>query len=321
MREFKMGKATRLAYGEAILELGRKNSNIVVLDADLSKSTMSNVFAKEIPERFFNIGIAEANLVSIAAGMALSGKIPFASSFATFLMSKGYDQMRQSVAYPGVNAKFVGSHSGISIGEDGPSQMAIEDIALACSLPGFTVVVPADETAVRKLLTQIVEMDGPVFLRTGRPKAPIIYDESSKLELGKANILQKGKDLTIIAMGLMVAEALMASDMLKEKGISAGVIDMHTVKPIDSEALRQAAEQSGAILCVEEHVLNGGLGSEVAREVAQQYPVPMEFIGLSDYAESGTPDELLDKYGLRAVNIYEKAIQLVERKIAKNKIK
>ena len=186
--EYKMGKATRLAYGEALTELGKKNKDIVVLDADLSKSTMSNQFQAAIPERFFNIGISEANMVTMAAGFASSGKIPFASSFATFLMSKGFDQMRQSIAYPNLNVKLCGSHSGISIGEDGPSQMGIEDIALACALPGFTVVCPADEEAMRQLLPQIAEYKGPVYIRTSRPKTAAIYNSDVKLELGKAQI-------------------------------------------------------------------------------------------------------------------------------------
>ena len=309
--EYKMGKATRLAYGEALTELGKQNPDIVVLDADLSKSTMSNRFQAELPERFFNIGIAEANMVSMAAGFASSGKIPFASSFATFLMSKGFDQMRQSIAYPNLNVKLCGSHSGISIGEDGPSQMGIEDVALACALPGFTVVVPADEIAVRKLLPQIVDHKGPVYLRTSRPKSAIIYDEQSELVLGKANLLRDGSDITIAAMGLMVVEALKAADELETLGISARVVDFHTVKPIDKEMIIRCAKETKAILSVEEHLLNGGLGSILSRVVTENHPVKMGFIGLEDYAESGTPDEMLDRYGLRAVNIVNKAKRLL----------
>ncbi len=310
--EYKMGKATRLAYGEALTELGKTNHDIVVLDADLSKSTMSNRFQAEIPERFFNIGIAEANMVSMAAGFASSGKIPFASSFATFLMSKGFDQMRQSIAYPNLNVKLCGSHSGISIGEDGPSQMGIEDVALACALPGFTVVVPADEIAMHKLLPQIVAHKGPVYIRTSRPKSAIVYDEDAEIVLGKANILREGSDITIATMGLMVVEALKAADELENFGISARVVDFHTVKPIDKEMIIRCAKETKAILSVEEHLLDGGLGSILARVVSENAPVKMGFIGLEDYAESGTPDEMLDRYGLRAVNIVEKVQSLLK---------
>ncbi len=309
--DFKIGKATRLAYGETLVELGKRNPNIIVLDADLSKSTMANRFQAAFPDRFFNIGIAEANMVSIAAGLAASGKIPFASSFATFLMSKGFDQMRQSVAYPGLNVKLCGSHSGISIGEDGPSQMGIEDVALACALPGFTVVVPADEIAMRQLLPQIAEHKGPVYIRTSRPKAAIIYDERTTITLGKAHIMRQGTDITIAAMGLMVAEALKAADLLQKEGVSARVVDFHTVKPIDQVMAEQCARETEAILVVEEHLLDGGLGSILARAVAKSFPVKMDFIGLEDYAESGTPDQLLDRYGLRARHIFLKANNLL----------
>jgi len=310
-KEYKLGKATRLAYGETLAELGQINADIVALDADLSKSTMSNQFQAAIPERFFNIGISEANMVSIAAGFASSDKIPFASSFATFLMSKGFDQMRQGIAYPNLNVKFCGSHSGISIGEDGPSQMGIEDIALACALPGFTVVCPADEEAMRQLLPQIAEHKGPVYIRTSRPKAVDLYTEDDQLTLGIANVLRDGKDLTIATMGLMLVEALKAAEALVEEGISVRVVDFHTIKPIDKSTIISCAEETNAILCVEEHLLDGGLGSAVSRVVAESHPVKMGFIGLEDYAESGTPDELLDRYGLRAVNIISKAKELV----------
>ncbi len=309
--DYILGKATRLAYGETLVEIGKQNKNIVVLDADLSKSTMSNRFQATIPERFFNVGISEANMVSMAAGFASSGKIPFASSFATFLMSKGFDQMRQSIAYPNLNVKLCGSHSGICIGEDGPSQMGIEDIALACSLPGFTVVCPADEEAVRQLLPQIVEHNGPVYIRTSRPKAAQIYESSDTLTLGKAQILRDGTDLTIAAMGMMVVEALKAADTLEKIGVSVRVVDFHTIKPVDKATIVSCAKETAAILTVEEHLLDGGLASIIARTVAETHPVKMAFIGLDDYAESGAPDELLDRYGLRAVDIIGKAKELV----------
>lgn len=311
-REYKKGIATRLAYGNTIAKLGETNKDIFVLDADLSKSTMSNQFQAAHPERFINVGIAEANMVSIAAGMAAAGKIPFASSFATFLMSKGFDQMRQSIAYPNLNVKLVGSHSGISIGEDGPSQMGIEDIALACALPGFTVVVPADETAVEKLLPQIANHFGPVYLRTSRPAAIQIYDENDDIQLGKANVLREGKDITLAATGLMVVEALKAADALTKKGIEARVVDFHTIKPIDAEEAIRCSQNTKAIISIEEHLLEGGLGSILSRIVAENYPTKMGFIGLNDYAESGAPDELLDVYGLRAKNIVEKAAAILK---------
>jgi len=311
-KAYKIGKATRLAYGETLAKLGEQYSNIVVLDADLSKSTMSNRFQAKFPERFINVGISEANMVSIAAGLAAGGKIPFASSFATFLMSKGFDQMRQSVAYPKLNVKLCGSHSGISIGEDGPSQMGIEDLALACALPGFTVVVPADEIAMQKLLPQIVELKGPVYIRTSRPNAALVYDQNSKLHLGKGHILREGSDLTIAAMGLMLVEALKAAEALAEKGLSVRVVDFHTLKPIDKELVACCAEETGAVLCVEEHLLDGGLSSIIARAAAESHPVKMAFIGLDDYAESATPDQLLDRYGLRAANIVNRALNLLK---------
>ncbi|HHJ53679.1 MAG TPA: transketolase family protein [Caldithrix abyssi] len=311
--KYPLGKATRLAYGEALAELGDKNKDIVVLDADLSKSTMSNRFQQKFPERFFNIGISEANMVSIAAGLSATGKIPFASSFATFLMSKGFDQMRQSVAYPGFNVKLCGSHSGISIGEDGPSQMGIEDLALACALPGFTVVVPADEIAMHKLLPQIADHKGPVYIRTSRPKSAIIYQPDSEIVLGQANILRDGTDFTFAAMGLMVAEALKAADILSEKGIEARVVDFHTLQPMDREMVERCAQETGGIIVVEEHLLNGGLGSIIARVVTENHPARMAFIGLEDYAESATPDELLDRYGLKARHLVDKALRFLNR--------
>lgn len=313
--ELKMGVATREAYGQALVELGRKNPNVVALDADLAKSTFSAKFQKEFPDRFFTVGIAEANMVGIASGLALSGKIPFASSFSVFLIDKGYDQLRMCVAYPHVNAKFVGSHSGISIGEDGPSQMAVEDIALACGLAGFVVLVPSDEFCTRALVHRMAEHDGPVFLRTGRPKASILYGPDDKFEIGKAKVHGDGTDVAIIACGLEVGYALQARSQLEEEGIRARVIDMHTIKPLDEEAVATAARECGAIVTAEEHLLDGGLGSQVARAAAKWHPAPMEFVGIQNtYAESGAPDELMEKYGLTAPYIAEAARRVVKRK-------
>lgn len=313
--ELKMGVATREAYGQALVEVGRANPNVVALDADLAKSTFSAKFQKEFPERFFTVGIAEANMVGIASGLALSGKIPFASSFSVFLIDKGYDQLRMCVAYPHVNAKFVGSHSGISIGEDGPSQMAIEDIALACGLAGFVVLVPSDEFCTRGLVHRMAEYVGPVFLRTGRPKAPIIYGPEDKFEIGKAKVHGDGRDVAIVACGNEVGYALQAQAELASSGVNARVIDMHTIKPLDEETIAQAARDCGAIVTAEEHLLDGGLGSQVARAVAKSKPVPMEFVGIQNtYAESATPDELMEKYGLTAPYIVRAVEAVLRRK-------
>ena len=313
------GMATRDAYGKTLVELGKENPNIVVLDADLSKSTKSILFAKEFKDRFFNMGIAEANMVSTAAGLATCGKIPFASSFASFLMCKTFDQLRMSVANPHLNVKLVGSHGGISIGEDGASQMGVEDIALACALPGFVVMVPADEIATRALVRLAAEHAGPVYIRTGRPKAPIVYQPGARFEIGKANILREGRDITVIANGLLVQEAMEAACLCSEKGIDVRVVDMHTVKPIDVDAIAQSARTTGAIVTAEEHLLSGGLGAAVAQVAAEHFPVPMGFIGLRDtYAESGLPEELFQKYGLTAGHIVAEIEKTIKRKQVTN---
>lgn len=313
--ELRMGAATREAYGQALVELGRKNPNVVALDADLAKSTFSAKFQKEFPERFFTCGIAEADMVGIAGGLALAGKLPFASSFAVFLCDKGYDQLRMCIAYPGVNAKFVGSHGGISIGEDGPSQMAVEDYALASALAGFVVLSPSDEFCARALVHRMAEHTGPVYMRTGRPKAPVIYGPDDSFEIGKAKQHGNGGDVAIIACGLEVGHALQAQAQLADEGILARVLDMHTIKPVDEAAVAQAARECGAIVTAEEHLLDGGLGSQVARAVAKTHPVPMEFVGIKDtYAESATPDQLMEKYGLTAPYIVKAVKAVLKRK-------
>ena len=313
--EVKLGAATREAFGRTLVELGRENKDIVVCDADLSHSTMTTYFAKEFPDRFFSIGIAEANMVGIAAGLASAGKIPFASSFSAFLMTKGFEQMRVCAAYPRVNLKVVGTHSGISIGEDGPSQMSVEETALACSLVGFVVLAPADETATKALVRLAAAHVGPVFIRTGRPKVPIVYGADQKFEIGKAIEVVAGSDVAIIANGLLVAQAILAAETLESEGISARVIDMHTVKPLDREAIRRAAAETGAMVVAEEHLVDGGLGVRVAQVVAETAPCPMEFVGIHDtYAESGQPDELLEKYGLVARDVAAAVRKVVARK-------
>jgi transketolase len=312
--EIKEGPATREAFGRALVELGRENKDIVVCDADLAKSTMTVYFQKEFPDRFISCGIAEANMVGIGAGLAHSGKIPFISSFSVFVMNKGYEQLRVAVAYPHTNVKVVGTHSGISIGEDGPSQMSIEETSLACSLPGFIVMSPADEAATKALVRAAAEHVGPVFIRTGRLKAPLIYGAGQKFEIGKSIEVAEGKDVAIIANGLMVAQALLAADTLEGDGISARVIDMHTVKPLDRDAIQRAAE-TGAIVVAEEHLATAGMGVRVAQVVAETHPCAMEFVGIQDtFAESGKPEELLEKYGLMAHNIVDAVKKVVARK-------
>ena len=313
--EIRLGAATREAFGRALVELGRENQDVVVCDADLSKSTMTTYFAKEFPDRFISLGIAEANMCGVGAGLALAGKIPFVSSFSAFVMNKGFEQLRCCAAYPHVNLKVVGTHSGISIGEDGPSQMSIEEIGLACSLAGFVVIAPADEVSTKALVKAAAAYVGPVFIRTGRPKAPIVYGADQKFEIGKAVQVADGKDATIIASGLLVAQSLLAAEALEGEGISARVVDMHTAKPLDREAVARAASDTGAIVVAEEHLVDTGLGVRVAQAVAESRPCPMEFVGIQDtYAESGHPDELLDKYGLVARDIAVAVRKVVARK-------
>jgi transketolase len=313
--ELKLGMATREAFGRALVELGRENKDVVAVDADLSKSTFTSLFAKEFPDRFFSCGIAEANMVGVAAGLALSGKIPFAASFSCFVLNKGFEQLRMVVAYPRVNVKIVGTHSGISIGEDGPSQMSIEDLSLTCSLPGFTVLSPADEVAMRAFTRLAAAHNGPVFLRAGRPKVPVVYAPDQQFTIGRAIELIGGKDVTIIATGLMVAEAIRAQEHLESEGISARVVDMPTIKPLDRETIRRAAVETGAIVVAEEHLVDGGLGVRVAQAVAETHPCPMEFVGIQDtYAESGSTEQLLEKYGLVARDVIAATYRVIRRK-------
>ncbi|HMI58337.1 MAG TPA: transketolase C-terminal domain-containing protein [Gemmatimonadaceae bacterium] len=310
-----MGSATREAYGQALLEVGTENKNIIVIDADLAKSTFSWTFGKVFPERFFNIGIQEANMVGIASGLASSGKIPFISSFAAFILCKGFDQLRMGAAYPKLNVKVAGSHGGISIGEDGVSQQSVEDVALACSLPGFVVCIPSDEHTMRAAVRAAAEHDGPVYLRLGRPKTHIVHDAKVHFEFGHAIEVRDGHDLTIVANGLLVAQALMAAETLAKKGVQARVLDMHTVKPLDKAALERASHETGAFVVAEEHMHHGGLGSAVAQALVAGTPAPVEYVNLGDrYAESGKPDDLLQKYGMTAANIVSAAERVLARK-------
>ncbi len=304
----------REAYAKTLVELGRKNPDIVVLDADLSWSTMTYLFAREFPQRFFDCGIAEQNMASIAAGLAASGKMPFASTFAVFVPGRCFDQLRMSIAQPGLNVKLVVTHGGITVGEDGTSHHSIEDLSLICSLPGFTVIVPADAIETAQAVRVVAASYGPFYIRLCRPKMPLVYTDDYRFSLGKAVTMRQGRDATIIAIGIMVAAALEAADNLKQEDIDCCVLNMPTLKPIDEAAIIKAAADTGAIVTAEEHLEHGGLGSMVAQIVARHQPVPMEFVAIKDtYAKSGKPAELLQRYGLTAKDI-EQAVQAVVKK-------
>jgi len=307
--------STRETYGKILVELGRQNKDIVVLDADVSPSTMTNFFAREFPERFFNCGLEEQNMVSIAAGLAASGKIVFVSSFVVFVVCRCFDQLRLCISQPNLNVKIVATHSGISVGEDGTSHQAIEDLALCCALPSFTVVVPADAIETAGAIRVAASDYGPFYIRLSRPKTPIVYPEGYHFTLGKAVTMRQGKDATVIAVGLMVAKALEAADILARQGIDCRVINMHTLKPLDEAAIVNAASETGAIVVAEEHLAQGGLGSRIAQIVAKEKPVPMGFVNLGDrYAVSGKSEELLQRYGLTARDIEESVKSVVKRK-------
>jgi len=314
--------ATRDAYGKALLELGRTHRDIVVLDADLSTSTRTAWFGKEFPDRFFNFGIAEANMMSAAAGLAASGKIPFVSTFAVFASGRAYNQYRTSIAYPNLNVKIVATHGGISIGEDGPTHFCIEDIALMRALPNTTVLVPADAVETEAAIKACVEHYGPTYIRLGRPKVPIIYEDGYKwrgeeltFRIGGSVTLKEGEDVALVASGLMVSRALDAAEALAREGIKATVIDLYSIKPIDRKTLTEAAERTGAVVTCEEHNIYGGVGSAVAEVLVETTPVPMEMVGVKDtFAESGPMEELLTKYGLTAKDIVEAAKKVIERK-------
>ncbi|WP_437201915.1 transketolase family protein [Planctomicrobium sp. SH664] len=311
----KLGPATRDAFGDALKEVGSKNQAIVTVDADVGNSTRTEPFSLAHPDRTFNVGIAESNMVSVAGGLAACGKIPVVSSFACFLMDNAFDQIRMSIAFPHLNVKLVGSHAGISIGEDGPSQMGIEDVALACSLPGVVVIVPSDAACTKAATEAMFEHEGPAYLRIGRGKVATLYKDGIDFKLGKAIQLQDGTDATIIANGLMVGGALDAAKKLGEQGLKIRVLDMHTVKPLDVEAIAKAAKETGAIVVAEEHLRHGGLGSVVAQAVCETTPVPMEYVDVGDqYAESGDPQGLLDKYGLTADAITAAVKKAIGRK-------
>ena len=306
--------ATRQAYGKTLVEVGASNPNLIVMDADLSKSTMTADFAKAYPDRFFNMGIAEQNLYGTACGLALSGKVVCASTFAMFAAGRAFEIIRNSIGYTHANVKICATHAGITVGEDGASHQTFEDIALMRTIPGMTVLNPSDGPSAEKLIKAAIDYDGPCYIRLGRAKVPTFYTEetASKLEIGKAATLREGADLTIIATGIMVSEAMKAAETLaNEHGIQARVIDMHTIKPLDAEAVMVAAKETGAILTAEEHSVIGGLGSAVAEVVTTHCPVPMYMVGQHDtFGESGKPDELKEKYGMTSADIIEGALQL-----------
>ena len=300
--------ATREAYGLALAKFGEKYPNLVVLDADLSKSTFTNKFAEKYPNRFFNMGIAEANLATTAAGLATCGKIPFFSTFAIFASGRAFDQVRNSIAYPGLNVKIGATHAGITVGEDGGSHQSVEDVALMRSIPGMTVICPADGTETEAAVEAAILHNGPVYIRLGRPALPYIYEDMPdyKFEIGKSVQFTDGKDVAIIASGLMVQEALAARNILLDEGIEARVINIHTIKPIDEKAIIDCATSIGRIVTAEEHSIIGGLGEAVAGVTARYSPVPIAMVGIKDvFGRSGTPSELMKHYGLTANDIVQ----------------
>ena len=307
--------ATRDAYGEALVELGKSNADVVVLEADLSKSTKTEAFSKAFPERFFNIGIAEANMTGIAAGLASCGKIPFASSFAIFCTGRAWEQIRNTVAFSGLGVKIVGTHGGVSVGADGCSHQAIEDFALMRAIPGMTVIAPCDGPEARRAVLAAAKLPGPAYLRMGRAKVPTITPADASFEIGKGIVLRDGADVTLVACGAMVSIALEAAETLAREGIEAAVIDMHTIKPIDADLLKEYAEKTGAVVTAEQHVLQGGFGSAVAESLVQEVCVPIEMVGLDNvFGQSGDPDVLFAHYHLTATDIAEKARKAVARK-------
>jgi len=307
-------KSTREAYGETLAALGSEREDIVVLDADLSASTMTAVFKKAHPKRFINVGIAEQNLMAVAAGVAETGKTVFASTFAVFATGRAYDQVRQNIAYNKANVKIAATHSGLTVGEDGASHQMLEDIALMRVLPNMTVLVPADAKEAELAVRAAAETEGAFYLRLGRPAVPVIFDSTYRFQIGKAVTLREGTDVAIIATGYMVGQALLAHDLLKARGISALVINMSTIKPLDVDAIVAAAKLCGCVLTAEEHSIIGGLGSAVAEALSENYPVPMRRVGVMDtFGQSGTPQDLIKFYGLTPERVHDAATLLVSQ--------
>ncbi len=307
--------ATRVGYGEALVELGKERDDFLVLDADLAAATQTGMFKKAFPERFYDCGIAEANMMSIAAGIAATGKKVICSSFAMFAAGRAFEQVRNSIGYPHLNVIIGATHAGISVGEDGATHQCCEDIALMRTIPGMTIINPADATEAKKAVRAALELDGPVYMRFGRLAVPVIFGDDYSFEIGKGVQLKDGSDVTVIATGLMVNEALGAYELLKNESINARIINMHTIKPLDKEIVLKAAKETGAIVTAEEHSVIGGLGSAVSETVCEEYPVPVVKLGVYDtFGHSGPAVKLLDEFGLRAVNIAEKAKKAIELK-------
>ena len=307
--------AMRDAYGEALLELGATRRDVVVVGADTTGSLKSGVFATKFPERFFNVGIAEQNLVSIAAGLALAGKVAYAGTYAIFVPGKSVDQIRNNIAYPNLNVKIVCSHGGISVGPDGASHQQLEDIAIMRAIPKMKVVVPADAPSTKGAIKAIADIPGPFYVRLTRPSTPVVYEGGFEYRFGQANVLRDGSDIAVFACGIMVPEALKAADALKAKGVSAAVVDLHTIKPIDVATVTRFAQKCGRVVTAEEHNVMGGMGSAVAEVLGENRPSPMKRVGVMDtFGESGDAGELLKKYGLTAASIEQAATALVARK-------
>lgn len=317
MKEYKNtgNKDTRSGFGAGLTELGKKNPNVVALCADLTGSLKMDEFKANHPERFYQVGIAEANMIGMAAGLTIGGKIPFTGTFANFSTGRVYDQIRQSVAYSGKNVKICASHAGLTLGEDGATHQILEDIGLMKMLPGMTVINPCDYNQTKAATLAIADHEGPVYLRFGRPSVPNFTSKDMPFEIGKAVKLQEGSDVTIIATGHLVWEALEAAKKLKEEGISAEVINIHTIKPLDEKAIIESVSKTGCVVTAEEHNFLGGLGESVARTLALSNPTPQEFVATNDtFGESGTPAQLMEKYGLNAEAILAKAKKVINRK-------
>ncbi|MEK7449806.1 MAG: transketolase family protein [Planctomycetota bacterium] len=310
-------KCTREACGNALVALGKKNPAVVVLSADLAGSTKAGDFAKVFPERFFNMGVAEANMMNTAAGLAACGKIPFACTFAIFASGRPWEQVRNTIAYAGLNVKIIATHGGISVGPDGASHQGIEDLALMRIIPGMTVLVPADALETPKAIFAAAELKGPVYIRLARAKLPVVTAPEDDFIIGRANLLENGNAATIITCGYLVASSLQAAELLKQEGINVAVVNFHTIKPIDEQTIITQAQKTGAVVTAEEHLVAGGLGSAVAEVLAQHYPVPIEMVGIKDrFGQSGSPEELLKEYHLMPEDIVQAVRRVIRRKIS-----
>ena len=308
-------KDTRTGFGEGLHELGKENQNVVGLCADLTGSLKMNAFQDDFPDRFFQVGIAEANMMGIAAGMTIGGKIPFTGTFANFSTGRVYDQIRQSIAYSNKNVKICASHAGLTLGEDGATHQILEDIGMMKMLPNMSVIVPADFNQTKLATKAIADHEGPVYLRFGRPKVPIFTDANADFQIGKADVIFEGKDVSIIACGHLVWKAVEAAQELAKEGIDAEVINMHTIKPLDEETILKTVAKTGCVVTAEEHMLNGGLGDSVAQVLARNNPTPQEYVGVNDtFGESGTPDELMTKYGIDTADVIKAAKKVIGRK-------